>query len=451
MAFEPVTTNQTTNYLVNADDFVFMAPGVLATSATDGFYSLPTGLPSDPYPNVRLEVHGTVAAADIGLNFWGYLGGSGTLVDSTFVIGATGSVSGANYGAHMESAINSSFSNHGALTGGSAGLRLDGGGWQILNTGTIQGMAGPAIRVDSDETAYTLVNFGLIQSFDPAGLAIAANNTVLSTIRNGGEILGNVLMGSGADRYEAVGDGVTVGTVLGASGNDTVVGGGLDDALNGGLDDDLVVGRDGDDSLYGENGNDMILAGDGNDSVDGGANDDTLNGNAGADTLLGGSGNDILVGQDGSDRLEGGSENDTLDGGAGDDILEGDDGNDILRGRAGEDELAGGLGRDFLTGGQDADVFVFRALAETVVGANRDQILDFEQGVDSIVVAGLSSGVFEFRGTAAFAPSGNPELRLVETATGSTIVQIDADGDGTADAEIRVAGITGLTADDFVL
>jgi serralysin len=141
-----------------------------------------------------------------------------------------------------------------------------------------------------------------------------------------------------------------------------------------------------------------------------------------------------------------------MDGGNGDDVLEGGDGNDILRGRNGEDELAGGLGRDFLTGGQGADSFVFRALLETEVGANRDQILDFEQGVDLIVVGGLSPGVFEFKGTAAFDTAiANPEVRLFETSTGSTIVQFDSDGDGLSNAEIRVAGVTGLTADDFVL
>ncbi|MFC0158013.1 hypothetical protein ACFFKB_08590 [Mameliella alba] len=77
------------------------------------------------------------------------------------------------------------------------------------------------------------------------------------------------------------------------------------------------------------------------------------------------------------------------------------------------------------------------------MGALRNQVLDFEQGVDLIIVAGLSPGIFEFRGTAGFAPSGNPELRLFETPTGSTIVQLGA--------EIRVANVTGLTADDFVL
>ncbi|OWV47455.1 calcium-binding protein [Mameliella alba] len=203
--------------------------------------------------------------------------------------------------------------------------------------------------------------------------------------------------------------------------------------------------------MFGGVNDDTIFGGSGDDSIDGGTQNDTVNGGSGNDTILGGTGDDLLVGQDGADRLEGGDNDDTMDGGNGDDVLEGGDGNDILRGRAGEDELAGGLGRDYLTGGQGADFFVFRALAETVVGANRDQILDFEQGVDLISVAGLSPGVFEFRGTAAFAPSGNPELRLLETATGSTIVQLDNNGDGTPDAEIRVANVTGLTADDFVL
>ena len=51
----------------------------------------------------------------------------------------------------------------------------------------------------------------------------------------------------------------------------------------------------------------------------------------------------------------------------------------------------------------------------------------------------------------AFSPSGNPELRLFETPTGSTIVRIDNNGAGTINVEIRVAGVTGLPVDDFLL
>ena len=367
----------------------------------------------------------------------------------------------------------------------------------VQNSGLIAGQD-HAILTDGNSENFTINNSGQI-------LGDIVGDNAAQTIVNSGMIAGVIDLEEGADRYLGSGAGLTTGQVIGGSGNDTLTGGEFADNLDGSADDDTLVGRDGDDTLIGgagadlifagagsdsvtagteddtvrggagddtvfggsgndnifanagdddligEAGNDFIQGGTGNDYIEGGADNDTLNGNADDDTLIGDGGNDLLVGQDGSDVLEGGDNDDTLDGGDGDDILEGGDGNDILRGRNGEDELAGGLGRDFLTGGQGADNFVFRSLAETVVGANRDQILDFEQGVDLIVVAGLSPGVFEFKGTGAFAPSGNAELRLFETPTGATIVQIDADGDGVADAEIRVAGVTGLTADDFVL
>ena len=344
-------------------------------------------------------------------------------------------------------------SNTGTIQGYSDGVRIDSGSFssRIVNSGAIIGSSGHGIEANyaADSTGTSLLHntgtiIGVASSYT-AGLGTGENN-----IFNAGVMSGDITLGAGNDRYEG-GSGKVTGLVDGGDDNDTLAGGAFHDDFDGGSGDDTLVGRGGDDALAGGTGNDFILGGAGNDGIDGGANDDTLNGNAGDDTILGDLGNDILVGQDGSDVLEGGDDNDTLDGGAGDDILEGDTGNDVLRGRAGEDDLAGGLGRDFLTGGQDADSFVFRSIAEAGIGANRDQILDFEQGVDTIVIAGLSPGVFEFRGTAGFAPSGNPEIRLNETATGSTIVQIDNNGDGVIDAEIRVGGVTGLTADDFVL
>ena len=41
-------------------------------------------------------------------------------------------------------------------------------------------------------------------------------------------------------------------------------------------------------------------------------------------------------------------------------------------------------------------------------------------------------------------------MRLEETG-GDTIVQIDRNGDGIAEMEIMVLGVTGLTAGDFIL
>jgi Ca2+-binding RTX toxin-like protein len=408
----------------------------------------------------------------------------------TFYVGPNGSIQTNGHGLIANVTTSTQIINHGSIIGSLSALELtaDASATQpinhnVINTGLLSSITNGAVILE-------IANLGFIE-FTNSGVISSTNRGIdnsatgasggLSLFRNTGEILagqdidavgnlnhaflggasadylinsgiisGAVDMGAGSDFYNNNG-GTTSGKVLGAAGNDTLQGGSEADHMEGGTNADLLIGRDGDDVLNGDSGTDTLLGGAGNDSLNGGDSDDTMNGNAGDDSLFGEAGNDVLVGQDGSDYMEGGDNNDTMDGGNGDDVLEGGSGNDILRGRAGEDDLGGGLGRDLLTGGQDADSFVFRALAETVVGANRDQILDFEQGIDLIVVAGMSPGVFEFRGTAGFAPSGNPELRLVETATGSTIVQFDANGDGAADAEIRVGGVTGLTADDFVL
>ena len=316
----------------------------------------------------------------------------------------------------------------------------------VFNSGLIQSNGESAIRFAND--ADTVRNTGVIDGSDSLAIETSSGE---DKVINSGTILGDVDLGNDDDFYRGLGTGSVAGTVFGRDNDDTLIGGSNNDYLDGGNGQDLLIGHDGADTLFGSSGADALIGGAGDDGLDGGGDDDTLSGGSGNDFLSGDSGNDALVAQDGSDTLFGGDNDDTLDGGDGDDILEGGEDNDILRGRNGEDELAGGLGRDFLTGGLGADSFTFRSTAETVVGANRDQILDFEQGVDLIVVAGLTPGIFEFKGTAAFAPSGNAELRLFETSTGATIVQMDTDGDGVADAEIRVAGVTGLTADDFVL
>ncbi|WP_167647037.1 calcium-binding protein [Mameliella alba] len=322
--------------------------------------------------------------------------------------------------------------NAGTLTARDADLVFDGAiaGISITNTGLMEGAGlamsgtGSSRLVNSGEILVThvdmrsagpavLINRGTITDRDGTGELIRTGNGAGDTVVNAGTILGDIDLGGGPDFFENAGPGVTAGRVLGGDGVDTLVGGESADRLEGGGGSDTLVGRGGDDVLDGGAADDLILAG------------------LGSDELLGGAGND------------------TLDGGDGNDTLEGGDGVDVLRGRAGEDELAGGLGLDFLTGGADADTFVFRTTAHAGTGATRDQILDFEQGSDLINVVSMSPGVFSFVGTDAF--SGPNQVRVIETATGSSIVQFDVDGDGLADAEIRVAGVTGLTAEDFAL
>ena len=198
-------------------------------------------------------------------------------------------------------------------------------------------------------------------------------------------------------------------TVNGLGGNDTFTGAaGLAPltllTLNGGT---------GDDSLTGGDGTDLITGGDGNDTLDGDGGDDRLIGDRGTDTLSGGDGDDTLVwnngdgsdmvdGDDGFDRVEiNGSptagdaftvrpngaptaidrtnlvpftvdfvaEALTVNGGGGDDQLtvspglsgllvtaDGGSGNDSLSGAEETDSLVGGAGNDTLTGGGGSDL-----------------------------------------------------------------------------------------------
>lgn len=378
-------------------------------------------------------------------------------VEQTFYVQNAGSIQTSGYGiAHDDPDASISFANitnSGLIDAWGRGISLEASELAgfVMNTGTIFVNYGYGVYVDTDQAVngpVTLRNTGTIISTSPVFTNSAG--TAPGRVINTGELIGSVVFGGAADHYDG-GGGLITGEVLGGGGSDTLAGGDEVDAFFGGSGTDLLVGRGGDDELDGQEDGDRILGGDGNDLVMGSGGNDTLTGNAGDDTMDGGADNDVIVGQDGSDDMQGGTGNDTMDGGAGNDILEGGDGVDVLRGRDGEDALAGGLGLDFYTGGQGADVFVFRSTAHAGIDATRDQVLDFEQGVDQINVVGMSPGVFEFRGTAGFAPSGNPELRLFETPTGSTIVQFDTNGDGVVDAEIRVANVIGLTAEDFAL
>src|SRR5215208_4496248 len=76
-------------------------------------------------------------------------------------------------------------------------------------------------------------------------------------------------------------------------------------------------------------------------SVDGGAGADTLNGSDGPDLILGGEANDVLNGGGGGDRVVGDRGADTMNGGEGDDTLvwNNGDGSDVANGDTGRDDV----------------------------------------------------------------------------------------------------------------
>ncbi|WP_319014256.1 type I secretion C-terminal target domain-containing protein [Shewanella xiamenensis] len=148
-----------------------------------------------------------------------------------------------------------------------------------------------------------------------------------------------------------------------------------------------------------------------------------------ADIILGGAGNDILFGQGGNDYLDGGAGKDTLYGGNGNDTLIGGAGNDTLIGGAGNDTLIGGLGDDVLRGDSGADTFVWR-YADADKGT--DYIMDFKVGEDKLDLSDLLQGETANTLESYLSFSLN---------NGSTVIDIDANKDGTFDQHIVLDGV----------
>jgi Ca2+-binding RTX toxin-like protein len=133
--------------------------------------------------------------------------------------------------------------------------------------------------------------------------------------------------------------------------------------------------------------------------------------------------------------------------------------NDIINGLGGNDMLSGGLGKDVLTGGLGADIFEFDLNTETRKGAaNRDVIMDFNHlegdnidlsGIDAKSKTKTVDDHFKFIGAKAFHHKAG-ELHYIKKAH-FLLVEGDTNGDGKADFQIEVHGVTKLGALDFNL
>ena len=155
---------------------------------------------------------------------------------------------------------------------------------------------------------------------------------------------------------------------------------------------DKVVDRGGNDKVVLGSGNDLLQAGRGNDEFRGGAGIDhisylhSLSGvlvDLSRKTAVGTwAGNDKVISFENVSGSKSGA--DTIYGSRADNVLQSFGGRDKLLGRAGSDVLDAGSGSDFLSGGSGHDTFRFKK------GNDRDTITDFEDGIDTIELVGLS-------------------------------------------------------------
>ncbi len=364
----------------------------------------------------------------------------------------------------------------------------DGGGIDTLD-----------LSSDTRDQSITLIPGTVSSAYGLSGnIILTADTMIVRVIAGAGSdrVLGNdaanfMDLGAGGDNADG---GRGRDTILGGTGADTILGGHGNDQLRGEDDNDWLDGDRGADRIWGNTGADTILGGADADTlrggaqadrIDGGSGDDLIHGDAGNDEMLGGSGkdalvggtgrdwiagedgDDLLLGQDDADTLAGGMGRDTLDGGAGNDLLSGGNGDDILRGRAGDDMLRGGAGDDRLAGGDGADtldggagfdiylgeagadVFLFAEAGDSS-SARIDEIHDFTHGEDLIDLRAIAAGAggLSFVGTTDFAQAG--DLRYGASEVG-LVVEIDLDGDCTADFQCEVRGVANLSVDDFLL
>lgn len=462
---------------------VFLRDGFFVSSSNSSGYAF-----RGTSGSLNLTIAG-IAESNTGVGFVGSSFGTLTVLETGVVLGRSvgfevfssssaptyfsnaGLVQGGNFG--VDVFINGSFngSNTGIIRGiNNDGMRIqtqDGGAF--VNYGLIETLSSSAQAVDiysdNDGTPMEFTNYGTIRAaggialemdfgdmnraenfgtFD-GGAEFGSNDDVFV---NRGTVNGDVEFDAGNDTYDGIG-GVTNGTVLGGEGNDRLIGGDLDDRLFGEDNDDWLGGRGGMDTLNGGAGNDTIFGGMGADQINGGADVDRLIGNRGDDIINGGGGFDNIQGRADDDELNGQSGGDWVMGGAGDDIVSGQQGDDTLWGGAGEDTIVGGFGRDVMYGGRGQDTFVWNFAGDSNSFATRDRVLDFEVGIDELDFSQIVGPEITFRGSAAFNGFG-PQLRVVENPFGSSVIQVDTNGNGFANMNVLVRA-QGLTEDDFIL
>jgi Ca2+-binding RTX toxin-like protein len=210
-------------------------------------------------------------------------------------------------------------------------------------------------------------------------------------------------------------DGFEYGTLIGTDFADDIVIGTTAVAVLAGRGDDHIVTAGGDLA----DGLGAIHGGDGRDLIQGRAEADVLLGDAGSDTVIGGGGGDVLRGGNGADLVVGGA-------GGGGEIL-GDGGNDLI-------QVHGG---DLLSGGAGSDIFQFygRASLRSVIKDLHDvDTIDLTHIDADVTTAGRQHFVL----VQAF--DGHAGEAVLEAAGGDTLLRLDRDGDGAADASLTITG-----------
>jgi Ca2+-binding RTX toxin-like protein len=322
------------------------------------------------------------------------LGDQDTDSGHRLILGSSGSIFSNMASGVLANSLDVWIQNSGTIIGRDA-ITLSGGSDQIAR------IENRGLMLSSDEgivvtlgagTALDIENWGQI-IVEGGGAAIVALNSVLGerdTVRNHGEITGNVLLYSGDDVYDGRG-GFVRGTVSAGGGNDRLIAGSRADSFNGG---------EGTDTLDFSLGSAVRLSLTGAFAATGAAAGDVYSGfeiilgsATGGDKIGGGTTAELLRGLGGADHLGGASGADTVEGGAGRDTMSGGAGNDRFRFALAAE--GGDVISDFANLSGNNDAFQFRGAAFAGLLAGNLDPLRFQSRGDN--VAQDSNDRFIFR------------------------------------------------------
>lgn len=312
-------------------------------------------------------VEGTLAGAS-GIE----LGDNGSSdLGERVTVATTGVVAGTGYGIILY-AFHSSVTNYGLIEGNSVGIYFGGifdNSSRLENYGTVHSSAFGIYSIGSER--LIILNTGTISG----GTDAIFGSGFADSVRNIGQLFGDVVLGSGDDLYDGRG-GTVEGTILGGTGNDSFrVGAGIETIDGGAGIDTLDFRRGGAINVA----LDLSFA-----NTKAATDDEYIN----IENIIGSR-----------------SDNDVLAGDAGANALTGLGGNDLLLGKAGDDTLTGGAGADKLIGGTGNDRFVFNLTTEggdTITDFNNialddDAIVIAVAGFAGLVAGALASFQFQIR------------------------------------------------------
>lgn len=325
-------------------------------------------------------------------------------------------------------------------------------GWQgslmAFDVAALQALYGANMTTRTGDDVYQLPTVNV----EGTGWSCIWDAGGIDTISNAGSSLGATinlneapLTGSNAGGYISRAAGIVGGYTIandalienatGGSGNDTLVGNAAANVLDGGLGQDTMTGGAGNDTFHVDNSRDRVSesSGGGTDTVIATVTF-TLPSHAeilqlAGSAAIGGTGNNLantLIGNGAANALNGGT---------------------------GQDVIVGGGGGDRLTGGRDADIFRFDDGDAGVGTVLRDTVTDFKSSQnDRIDVSAIDANsavdgdqAFSFIGTAAFGSVAG-QLRFA-----GGMLMGDVNGDGVADFEIALSGVSSFSASWAIL